>query len=68
MLAAAALAPDTVMELLPWRANEAFLPSNATDVARGCSGVDTVPDFAFERCALAQAAAHAHAARCRAVA
>ncbi len=51
MLAAAALAPDTVMELLPWRGNEAFLPSNATDVARGCSGVDTVPDFAFERCA-----------------
>ena len=51
VLAAAALAPDTLMELLPWRANEAFLPSNATDVARGCSGVGTVPDFDFERCA-----------------
>ena len=53
MVAAAALAPDTVMQLLPWRANEAFLPSNATDVARGCSGVDTVPDFGFKRCAAA---------------
>ena len=53
VLAAAALAPDSVMQLLPWRANEAFLPSNATDVARGCSGVDTVPDFSFERCVVA---------------
>ena len=50
VLAAAALSPDTLAELLPWRANEAFLPSNATDVARGCSGISTVPDFAFERC------------------
>ena len=50
-LAAAVLVPDSVMELLPWRSNEAYLPSNATDVARGCSGIDTVPDFSFERCA-----------------
>ena len=50
-LAAAVLVPDSVMELLPWRANEAYLPSNATDVARGCSGIDTLPDFSFERCA-----------------
>jgi hypothetical protein len=52
VLAAAVLVPDSVMALLPWRANEAFLPSNATDVARGCSGIDTVPDFSFDRCAL----------------
>ena len=51
VLAAAVLVPDSVMALLPWRANEAFLPSNATEVARGCSGIDTVPDFSFDRCA-----------------
>ena len=52
VLAAAVLMPDAVMAMLPWRANEAFLPSNSTDVARGCSGIDTVPDFTFDRCAL----------------